>query len=111
MRRAVQRALAAAFVASIGAPALAADAAAVERGKAIFTKVGVPACVVCHALKDAGAEGAIGPSLDELKPDAARVAAAVRNGIGQMPAYGDALRDQDIAAVAAYVERASRAAR
>jgi cytochrome c6 len=56
-------------------------------GRRLFTQVAVPGCGICHVLEHAGTEGAIGPSLDELKPDAARVAKAVRNGIGQMPAF------------------------
>ena len=46
-------------------------------GKKLFTTLAVPACAVCHTLKDAGAEGAVGPVLDELKPDAARVSKAL----------------------------------
>lgn len=80
-------------------------------GKDLFTKTAVPACALCHALKDAGAEGAVGPSLDELKPDAARVAKALRNGIGQMPSYKATLTEAQIAALAAYVNKASAAAK
>lgn len=80
-------------------------------GKDLFTKTAVPACALCHALKDAGAEGAVGPSLDELKPDAARVAKALRNGIGQMPSYKATLTEAQIAALAAYVSKASAAAK
>ena len=50
------------------------DAAQLQQGKVLFGQGAVPACALCHALKDAGAEGAVGPSLDELKPDAKRVA-------------------------------------
>lgn len=74
----------------------------VEEGKIIFTKTAVPACAVCHTLKHAGATGEIGPILDELKPDAARVELAVRNGIGQMPAF-TTLTDAQIKLVAKYV--------
>ena len=87
--------------------ALALPAFADEDGKRLFTVGAVPACKLCHTLKDAGAEGAIGPSLDELKPDAARVAKAVKNGIGQMPAFTQ-LTEEQIRAVAAYVEQAAR---
>ncbi len=80
-------------------------------GQDLFTKTAVPACALCHALKDAGAEGAVGPSLDELKPDAARVAKALRNGIGQMPSYKATLTEAQIAALAAYVSKASGAAK
>ena len=45
-------------------------------------------CGGCHTLADAGASGAVGPNLDDLKPDAATVAAQVENGGGGMPAFG-----------------------
>jgi sulfite dehydrogenase len=64
---------------------------------------------VCHTLADAGAAGAVGPVLDELKPDAARVAKALRDGIGAMPSYQGKLSDAQIAALAAYVAQASGA--
>ena len=76
-------------------------------GKELFLKGAVPACAICHTLRDAGAEGAVGPVLDELKPDASRVARALRNGIGQMPSYNGKLSDAQIAALAAYVAKAS----
>lgn len=79
-----------------------------ELGKQVFTQRASPACAVCHALRDAGSEGAIGPALDELKPDAARVTKAVRNGIGVMPAFKDKLTDAEIEAVSSYVASASR---
>ncbi len=79
-------------------------------GKALFLKT-TPACAVCHTLKDAGAEGAIGPNLDELQPDAARVAKALRDGLGSMPSYRASLTDEQIAALARYVSKASGAAR
>lgn len=88
-------------------PALADDAAQMALGKKLFTTA-TPACAVCHTLKDAGAEGAIGPVLDELQPDADRVTRAMRNGIGSMPSFKGTLSDAEIAAVALYVSRASR---
>lgn len=80
-------------------------------GRQLFTGQAVPACAVCHTLKDAGSEGAVGPVLDELQPDAARVATALRNGIGAMPSYRDRLTDEQIDALAHYVARASGSAR
>ena len=80
--------------------------AAYAAGKTLFLKA-VPACAICHTLKDAGAEGAVGPVLDELKPDAARVAQALRNGLGSMPSYRATLSDEQIAALARYVSKAS----
>jgi mono/diheme cytochrome c family protein len=64
---------------------------------------------LCHALKHAGATGEIGPALDDLKPDAARVEKAIRNGIGQMPA-NTTLTDAQIRLLAQYVARATGAA-
>lgn len=105
-------ALLAAALVTAALPAGAADDAAAElaQGKLLFTQKAVPACAVCHTLEDAGAEGAIGPVLDELKPDAARVAKAVKNGIGQMPAY-TSLSDAQIQAIARYVAQASGGAK
>jgi mono/diheme cytochrome c family protein len=69
-------------------------------GKAVFASAG---CGSCHALADAGATGAIGPNLDDAKPDDALVTARVTDGMGAMPAFSDQLSDEEIAAVAAYV--------
>jgi mono/diheme cytochrome c family protein len=43
-------------------------------------------CGGCHTLKAAGTEGQVGPNLDELKPDAARVKKAIAEGPSVMPA-------------------------
>lgn len=77
----------------------------IDAGRQLFQKA-VPACAICHTLADAQATGAIGPVLDELKPDAARVEKAIRNGIGQMPAY-TTLSDDDIKTLSAYVAQAA----
>lgn len=45
--------------------------------------------------------------LDELQPDAARVARALRDGIGAMPSFKATLSDADIAALSLYVSKAS----
>lgn len=79
-----------------------------ERGRAVFTESANPSCGVCHTLGDAGTTGAVGPNLDGLKPDAARVEAAVTSGVGTMPAFGGALSAEQIADVAAYVAEATR---
>nr|WP_265290052.1 cytochrome c [Verminephrobacter eiseniae] len=98
-------------MACIGSPSGAADEAArLAQGKALFAQGTVPACALCHTLRDAGTEGAIGPSLDEIKPDARRVAKALRNGLGQMPSYDGRLTDEQIAALALYVSKVSGAA-
>jgi len=80
--------LAVALAAPVTAQA-AGDADAQARlalGRQVFLQSAVPACALCHALRDAGAEGAVGPVLDDIRPDATRVGRAVRLGIGQMPA-------------------------
>jgi len=68
----------------------------------------VPPCALCHALKDAGTSGAVGPVLDDLQPDAARVVAALKNGIGAMPSYKATLSEAQMQALGRYVEKASR---
>lgn len=83
-----------------------APARADEAARKLFTSV-TPACALCHKLKDAGAEGEVGPSLDELKPDAARVVKALKNGIGQMPPFPQ-LTEAQVQLLARYIEQATR---
>ena len=68
-------------------------------GKQIFTQN----CKSCHTLKDAGATGSVGPNLDDLKPDKARVQRQVTNGGSKMPPFKDKLSADQIDAVATYV--------
>jgi mono/diheme cytochrome c family protein len=68
-------------------------------GKQIFTAN----CGGCHALKDAGTSGPVGPDLDQLKPAKAIVVRQVENGGGQMPSFKGKLTDAQINAVATYV--------
>lgn len=111
-RRSVRYTCAAMLLGLLALPALAAeDSAKLKLGKELFLKGSAPACAVCHTLNDAAAKGAIGPVLDELKPDANRVAAALRNGIGQMPSYKGKLTEDQIAALAVYVASATGAAK
>lgn len=58
-------------------------------------------CGSCHTLKDAGTAGTVGPNLDQLKPDDARVARQIANGGQIMPA--GLLKGQQAKDVAAYV--------
>ena len=78
-------------------------------GKKLFAQA-VPACSICHVMSHAGSVGEVGPSLDELKPDAARVAKALRNGIGQMPAF-KSLTDAQVTLLSKYVAAATGAAK
>jgi mono/diheme cytochrome c family protein len=73
-------------------------------GKDVFAAGG---CGGCHVLADAGASGAVGPNLDESKPDLALVIDRVTNGSGAMPPFKDQLDEQQIADVAAYVVQAT----
>ncbi len=114
-RRSARRAASVAFLGAVMLSTLPAkgadDDAQFALGRKLFTQEAVPACAVCHTLQAAGAEGAIGPVLDELKPEAARVAKALRDGIGQMPSYKDKLSEAEIAALAHFVSKASGAAK
>jgi len=74
-----------------------------ELGRKVFTELAQPPCRLCHTLKAAGAEGTVGPSLDELKPDLGKALQAVRNGVGVMPAFRDKLTPEQIDAVARFV--------
>lgn len=78
-----------------------------ERGRQIFNETASPACSICHTLADAGASGAIGPNLDELKPSVERVRSAINRGVGVMPAYSDSLSEQEMIVVSHYVTKAS----
>ena len=74
-------------------PAAGAD------GKAVFAAN----CASCHTLAAAGASGAVGPNLDQLKPDAGTVEATVTSGSGSMPAFQGRLSAEEIKAVAQFV--------
>jgi len=73
------------------------DAAA---GKLVFNSAG---CGGCNTLKATGSTGNVGPNLDQLKPDAARVAHQVEVGGGPMPSFKSALSPKQIQDVAAFV--------
>ena len=77
----------------------AAPTPAADPGAAVFAS----SCASCHTLAAAGASGAVGPNLDERKPDAARVTAIVTSGGGSMPSFSGQLSEAEITAVADYV--------
>ena len=76
-----------------------------DKGKTIFLQQGN--CATCHTLMDAQSNGNIGPNLDEVKPDIMRVINTVTNGIGVMPAYEGELTNEEIEAVAYYVDKSA----
>ena len=88
--------------------AIADEASDFLLGKKLFSSA-VPPCGICHTLKDAGSEGAVGPILDELKPNQLRVTNALNNGLGAMPSFKDKLSPEEIKAIAIYVSKASAA--
>ena len=69
-------------------------------GKGLFTSAG---CTACHTLADAGANGTVGPNLDDVKPPFELVVQRVTLGKGVMPSFKDKLKAQEIADVAQYV--------
>jgi len=75
------------------------------KGKEIFLNEGN--CATCHALKDAGSNGMVGPNLNDIRPVAERVKNSVTNGIGVMPAYQGILSDEEIDAVSYYVSESA----
>jgi sulfite dehydrogenase len=91
--------------ASVASEATGEDTAAAgggdaTAGKEVFNSAG---CSGCHTLADAGAAGAVGPNLDEVKPSFDTVVQFVTNGAPPMPSFKGQLSDEDIQNVAAYV--------
>jgi mono/diheme cytochrome c family protein len=70
-------------------------------GAAVFAEAG---CGGCHVFTPANSEGTVGPPLDDIDLSKDEIAQQVRNGGGGMPAFGDRLSDEEIDAVADYVE-------
>jgi mono/diheme cytochrome c family protein len=69
-------------------------------GKQIFVSAG---CGACHTLKAAGTNGTVGPNLDQVKPELAKIQTQVINGGGAMPPFKGRLSNQQIADVSQYV--------
>ena len=83
------------------------ESAASSPGAKVFADAG---CGNCHTMEAADATGTTGPSLDDLKPEKARVARQVRNGGVGMPSFGDKLSDEQIDQVAEFVSNETRKA-
>jgi cytochrome c551 len=70
-------------------------------GAAVFAEAG---CGGCHMFAPANSEGTVGPPLDGIDLSKDEIEQQVRNGGGGMPPFGDRLSDEEIEAVADYVE-------
>jgi DMSO/TMAO reductase YedYZ molybdopterin-dependent catalytic subunit/mono/diheme cytochrome c family protein len=79
-----------------------------RRGRKVFTETAEPACGDCHAAREAGTTGNVGPDLDQLQADAARIEAAVTHGVGIMPSFEATLTPEQITDLARYVVEATR---
>ena len=92
--------IAVAVLAAAAAGCGSKDTSNASSGADVFKTAG---CANCHTLAAAGANGRVGPNLDQVKPDAARVERQVTDGGGGMPAFKDTLSPAQIKAVAEYV--------
>lgn len=90
-----------------GPPVVEGD---IELGAELFVSASPP-CATCHTLSDAGSTAQIGPNLDETYAPAFFVAQTMRDGMGAMPSYEGSLTDDEIDAIAVYVEASSAAGR
>lgn len=77
----------------------AAGGGSATNGKSVFATN----CSACHTLKAAGANGHVGPNLDDLKPSFARAKKQVTNGGAAMPPFKGKLTAKQIDAVAKFV--------
>ncbi|MBA3383150.1 MAG: c-type cytochrome [Actinobacteria bacterium] len=67
--------------------------------KALFTSN----CAGCHTFAAAGANGTVGPNLDQSSLAADRIAEQIRKGGGGMPPFEGQLTDEQIQALAKFV--------
>jgi sulfite dehydrogenase len=79
-----------------------------KRGRKLFREKAMPPCSTCHTLTDAEAIAEVGPNLDDLGRSFQQVRAAVTNGVGAMPPFGQTLTPEQIDDVARYVYEATR---
>jgi len=90
------------------APTVAAGAispAQIKQGRQLFNDW---SCGTCHALKDAGASGPVGPTLNNPKMTKAYVVNRITNGAGAMPGFGGQMSDAEIAALSDYIVHAAK---
>jgi len=95
----------AAAPAAAGGRALGPEAA---RGRSAMLDQTDPSCGLCHTLSDAGTTGRLGPNLDQMGASEERIIAAVTNGLGTMPSYGESLTPSTIRDIARYIVEVTR---
>jgi mono/diheme cytochrome c family protein len=83
-----------------GAQSGAGSASDRVEGARVFAEAG---CGSCHTLAAAGANGTVGPDLDQLKPSRGSVLRQVERGGVGMPSFSGKLSSGEIRAVAAFV--------
>jgi cytochrome c553 len=76
-------------------------------GAKVFADAG---CGNCHTLKAAESKGNVGPNLDDLQPDKAKVVRQVTNGGVGMPSFRDELTKKEINDLAEFVSDETRKA-
>lgn len=82
------------------------DATRIAAGRELFNNW---SCNACHALSDAKAAGAVGPSLDgDANLTEEFIIGRVANGQGAMPAFGGQLSDKEIADLAYYLTKVAK---
>lgn len=91
--------------ADAAAPAAPISDATREEGRRMFADY---SCNVCHALADAGATGAIGPSLDNPALTRDFVIDVVNFGRGAMPSFAGQMSEAEIATLATYIVESAR---
>jgi mono/diheme cytochrome c family protein len=84
---------------SVPAPAPKGNPAA---GKKVFVNAG---CGSCHTLAATGANGTVGPNLDQTKLTAAEILDWVSNGKGAMPSFKSQLSEKELAALATFLAK------
>ncbi len=84
-----------------GGSAPPAGGGAAASGEALFKQ----RCGSCHTLAAAGTDGSVGPNLDDLAPDAARVQQAIKAAPGVMPE--NLAEGEEAQRIAAYVAGAA----
>jgi mono/diheme cytochrome c family protein len=85
-------------------PTAARNSAVRTTGLALFSNY---SCGACHMFADAGATGAVGPSLDRHLA-VPLIVSTVTEGRGAMPAFGGQMSDAEIATLANYISQYSK---